>query len=61
MVAVDDALPLPSFRWDRYADMNEPPDGLTFFARLRLLEGERRTISLMSACIVKGGWPDPTL
>jgi hypothetical protein len=59
MVDVVDALPVPEFQWDEYADMSEPPAGLSLFGRLRILKRKRLTIAHLVQVILDGRWSDP--
>ena len=57
-------FPLPEFDWSDFADMNEPPDGLTFW-RLFTLRGpkillrKRLTVIHLSKVIAEGRWSEP--
>jgi Protein of unknown function (DUF1493) len=56
---IDDQFKLPAFDWSEYADMNEPPEGLSFFGRLKILPRKRLTISHLSEVIAAGIWSEP--
>ena len=61
---IKDEFPLPEFDWSDFADMSEPPDGLTFW-RLFTLRGpkilprKRLTVVHLSTVIADGRWSEP--
>lgn len=57
-------FPLPEFDWSDFADMSEPPDGLTFWRFLtlrgpKILSRKRLTVVHLSKVIVEGRWSEP--
>lgn len=61
---IENEFPLPEFDWSDFADMSEPPDGLTFW-RLFTLRGpkilwrKRLTVVHLSKVIAEGRWSEP--
>ena len=60
MVEVTDTLDVPEFDWSQFADMSEPPDGLSLFGKLRILPRKRLTITHLAYVVMHGRWSDPT-
>jgi hypothetical protein len=61
---IDDEFSLPEFDWSEFADINEPPDGLTFWRFLTLrgpiiLQRKRLTLVHLSNVIAQGLWSEP--
>lgn len=55
---IDDEFSLPPFDWSEFADMNEPPDGLSLFGRLKILPRKRLTIAHLAKVISTGQWSE---
>jgi Protein of unknown function (DUF1493) len=56
---IDDQFALPPFEWNEFADMNEPPDGLSLFGKLKILPRKRLTIAHLAEVISEGQWSEP--
>jgi hypothetical protein len=61
---IDDEFSLPEFDWSEFADISEPPDGLTFWRFLTLrgpiiLKRKRLTLAHLSNVIAQGRWIAP--
>ena len=56
---IDGEFPLPPFDWAEFADMNEPPDGLSLLGRLKILPRKRLTIAHLAKVIAAGDWSEP--
>ena len=55
---------LPAFDWSEFADISDPPDGLTFWRLLtlrgpKILPRKRLTITHLSKIIAAGEWSEP--
>ncbi len=55
---IDDEFSLPPLDWSEFADMNEPPDGLSLFGRLKILPRKRLTITHLAKVISTGQWSE---
>jgi Protein of unknown function (DUF1493) len=56
---IDSEFALPEFDWSEFADMNEPPDGLSLFGQLKIFPRKRLTISHLAEVIAAGVWSEP--
>jgi hypothetical protein len=56
---IDRDFPLPKFDWEEFADMSEPPEGLSLFGRFKILPRKRLTIAHLAKVIANGVWTEP--
>lgn len=61
---IESEFELPEFVWEEFADINEPPDGFTFWRMLtlrgpKILPRKRLTIDHLSNVIAQGKWSEP--
>ena len=58
---IDDRFQLPAFDWSEFADISEPPAGMSFLGRLKILERKRLTIRHLCDVIEAREWRDPII
>ena len=61
---IQNEFELPNFVWEEFADMSEPPDGLTFWRVLtfrgpKILQRKQLTLAHLSNVIAQGQWSEP--
>lgn len=59
LCAIDEKYRLPPFDWSEFADMAEPPHGLTLFGRLKILPRKRLTPRHLAKVLSEQSWSEP--